>query len=81
MYIWTHNTHTRTHTHTQIRVLSFTGLDGEMEGIQKQQSSKRSLCEVLSSEIGFLKRRSLNIMEAIVQLDQMEQREKNKQQN
>ena len=53
-------------------MLSHAGLDGELEGIQKQQSGKRSLCEVLSSEIGFLKRRSLNIMEAIVQLDQLE---------
>ena len=43
-----------------------------MESVEKQQAAKRSLCEVLSSEIGFLKRRSLNIMEAIVQLDQME---------
>lgn len=53
-------------------VAAMDGLDGELEGIQKQQSGKRSLCEVLSSEIGFLKRRSLNIMEAIVQLDQLE---------
>lgn len=77
-------THAHTQTHTYILLYTrsiYTGLDGEMEGIQKQQSSKRSLCEVISSEIGFLKRRSLNIMEAIVQLDQMEQQEKNKQQN
>ena len=57
-----------------------TGLDTE-EGIKEQQSSKQVLCKVISSEIGFLKIRSLNIMGAIVKLDQIEQQEKNKQRN
>jgi len=64
------------HTYTwYIKMCFCVAVDGEMQAIQKQQSAKRSLCEVLSSEIGFLKRRSLNIMEAIVQLDQQRKKQ------
>jgi len=51
-------------------------VNSELEAIQNQQKAKRSLCEVLSSEIGFLRRRSLNVMEALVQINRSEFEEK-----
>jgi len=53
-------------------------INSQLEAVQRERKAKRSLCEVLSSEIGFLRRRSLNVMEALVQINQSELEEKTK---
>jgi len=53
-------------------------VNSQLEAVQRERKAKRSLCEVLSSEIGFLRRRSLNVMEALVQINQSEFEEKTK---